>query len=312
MDINIDVKTMSGEQVDAKFSQITDEIEKIVWGAKQIGVALAGEGGGESLKEFGDTMADTLSEVKNRMSGLVGELVKNEDQLQSWHKEFIAAVSIGQQEGESASDYIERINKEFRKVGVHYGWSEKAIGEDAFNALQKLGQARHRYDVELDKAKSKMREVGEQAKESIGKNLSPEELYKAIQLHIEDESLKSEWNDQVKPWILDELKDAFNMRVNIVPKIANVKETDKTWSERLLKEIENNTTIKTPYKGQLTQTIKASEDLADAIVKVDAAYKKAQDATKEIMASTFATDAEKQAYVEQEAAWLQKITELKK
>ena len=49
MDINIDVKTMSGEQVDAKFSQITDEIEKIVWGAKQIGVALAGEGGGESL-----------------------------------------------------------------------------------------------------------------------------------------------------------------------------------------------------------------------------------------------------------------------
>ena len=65
MDINIDVKTMSGEQVDAKFSQITDEIEKIVWGAKQIGVALAGEGGGESLKTFGDTMADTLSEVKN-------------------------------------------------------------------------------------------------------------------------------------------------------------------------------------------------------------------------------------------------------
>ena len=73
-----------------------------------------------------------------------------------------------------------------------------------------------------------MREVGEQAKESIGKNLSPEELYKAIQLHIKDESLKSEWNDQVKPWILDELKDAFNMRVNIVTQFTKPKETEKT------------------------------------------------------------------------------------
>ena len=88
-----------------------------------------------------------------------------------------------------------------------------------------------------------MREVGEQAKESIGKNLSFEELYKAIQLHIKDESLKSEWNDQVKPWILDELKDAFNMRVNIVPKILKPEEAEKTWSERLLGEINSNTTI---------------------------------------------------------------------
>lgn len=306
MDINIDVKTMSGEQVDAKFSQITDEIEKIVWGAKQIGVALAGEGGGESLKTFGDTMADTFSEVKNRMNGLVGDMIKNEGQLQSWHKEFIAAVSIGQQEGESTVDFLNRINKQFEIVkSFEKGWEGYAVGKDAQKSAKLFGESLEKYNDELDKAKSKMREVGEQAKESIGKNLSPEELYKAIQLHIKDESLKSEWNDQVKPWILDELKDAFNMRVNIVTQFTKPKETEKTWSERLLAEIGSNTTIKTPYKGQLTQVVKSSEDLADAIVKVSAAHKKAQDATKEVMKSPFATAAEIQAYKEQEAALLQ-------
>lgn len=49
------------------------------------------------------------------MNGLVGELIKNEGQLQSWRK-FIAAVSIGQQEGESTVDFLNRINKQFEIV----------------------------------------------------------------------------------------------------------------------------------------------------------------------------------------------------
>lgn len=304
MDINIDVKTMSGEQVDAKFSQITDEIEKIVWGAKQIGIALAGEGGGESLKTFGDTMSDTFSEVKNRMNGLVGELIKNEDQLQSWHKEFIAAVSVGQQDGESAVDYINRINAAFNKVSTYYGWDKLVIGKDALTASKQLGKTLEKYSDELDKAKSKMREVGEQAKESIGKNLSPEELYKAIQLHIKDESLKSEWNDQVKPWILDELKDAFNMRVNIVPKILKPEEAEKTWSERLLGEINSNTTITKFAKQQLSTVVKSSDDLADAITKVENAYKKAKEASESLKKSTFANTKERKEAVDTESALL--------
>lgn len=305
MDINIDVKTMSGEQVDAKFSQITDEIEKIVWGAKQIGVALAGEGGGESLKTFGDTMADTFSEVKNRMNGLVGDMIKNEGRLQSWHKDFIAAVSIGQQEGESTVDFLNRINKQFEIVNsFEKGWEGYAVGKDAQKSAKLFGESLEKYNDELDKAKSKMREVGEQAKESIGKNLSLEEIYLAIQLHIKDESLKSEWNDQVKPWILEELKDAFNMRVYIRPKILKPEEAEKTWSERLLGEINSNTTITKFAKQQLSTVVKSSDDLADAITKVENAYKKAKEASESLKKSTFANTKERKEAVDTESALL--------
>ena len=83
------------------------------------------------------------------------------------------------------------------------------------------------------------------------------------------------------------------MRVNIVPKILKPEESEKTWSERLLGEINSNTTITKFAKQQLSTVVKGSDDLADAITKVENAYKKAKEASESLKKSTFANTKER-------------------
>ena len=94
------------------------------------------------------------------------------------------------------------------------------------------------------------------------------------------------------------------MRVNIVPKILKPEEAEKTWSERLLGEINSNTTITKFAKQQLSTVVKSSDDLADAITKVENAYKKAKEASESLKKSTFANTKERKEAVDTESALL--------